>query len=43
MRKELDDEVAVELPGGARKFVIVEITYDTLSPGAVVTKEPGRS
>jgi transcription elongation factor GreB len=35
MRKALDDEVTVELPGGARKFVIVEITYGTLpgSPG----------
>src|SRR3954465_5552656 len=27
LRKALDDEVTVELPGGARKFVIVEITY----------------
>jgi transcription elongation factor GreB len=27
MRRSLDDEVTVELPGGARKFVIVEITY----------------
>src|ERR1700738_5401160 len=26
MRRSLDDEVTVELPGGARKFVIVEIT-----------------
>jgi transcription elongation factor GreB len=43
MRKALDDEVSVEIPGGARKFVIVEITYGTLPPGAVVTKEPGRS
>src|SRR5262249_55592827 len=27
LRKALDDEVAVELPGGVRKFVIVEISY----------------
>ncbi len=27
MRKSLDDEVTVELPGGVRKFVIVDITY----------------
>jgi transcription elongation factor GreB len=27
MRKSLDDELTVELPGGARKFVIVQITY----------------
>ena len=46
LRKGLDDEVTVELPGGARKFVIVEITYGIASPGlsgAAVTKEPGRS
>lgn len=33
MRKALDDEVAVELPGGVRKFVIVEITYGASPPG----------
>jgi transcription elongation factor GreB len=27
LRKALDDEVTVELPGGARKFVIVAIEY----------------
>jgi len=27
MRRSLDDEVTVELPGGARKFVIIEISY----------------
>ena len=27
LRKSLDDEVTVELPGGARKFVIVQIEY----------------
>jgi transcription elongation factor GreB len=27
LRKALDDEIAVELPGGLRKFVIVEIRY----------------
>ena len=27
MRKGLDDEVKVELPGGVRSFVIVEISY----------------
>ena len=32
MRKALDDEVTVEIPGGARKFVIVEITYGALPP-----------
>ncbi len=32
LRKSLDDEVTVELPGGARKFVIVEITYGA-APG----------
>jgi transcription elongation factor GreB len=36
LRKSLDDEVTVELPGGPRKFVIVEIRYG-------VTIEPGRS
>jgi transcription elongation factor GreB len=29
LRKALDEEVSVELPGGARKFVIVEIEYGT--------------
>ena len=27
LRKSLDDELTVELPGGVRKFVIVQITY----------------
>jgi transcription elongation factor GreB len=27
VRKALDDEVTVELPGGARKFIIVAIDY----------------
>ncbi len=27
LRKALDDEVTVELPGGAQKFIIVEIEY----------------
>jgi transcription elongation factor GreB len=27
LRKALDDEVTVELPGGPRKFVIVEVNY----------------
>lgn len=27
LRKGLDDEVTVELPGGARKFIIVKIEY----------------
>jgi transcription elongation factor GreB len=31
MRRSLDDEVTVELPGGARKFVIVEINYPVLA------------
>ncbi|HEU4626134.1 MAG TPA: transcription elongation factor GreB [Steroidobacteraceae bacterium] len=29
MKKGLDDEVTVEVPGGRRKFVIVEIEYET--------------
>jgi transcription elongation factor GreB len=33
LRRALDDDVTVELPGGARKFVIVEINYGT-------TREP---
>jgi transcription elongation factor GreB len=32
MRKALDDELTVELPGGARKFVIVQIAYGTPPP-----------
>jgi transcription elongation factor GreB len=40
MRRPLDDEVTVELPGGARKFVIVAITYGASAPA---TTEPGRS
>ncbi len=36
LRKALDDEVTVELPGGARKFIVVEIRYG-------LTKVPGRS
>jgi transcription elongation factor GreB len=28
MRKALDDELKVELPGGARNFVIVDISYE---------------
>jgi transcription elongation factor GreB len=27
MRKTVDDEISVELPGGARSFVVLEITY----------------
>jgi transcription elongation factor GreB len=32
MLRSLDEEVTVELPGGARKFVIVDITYDNARP-----------
>src|SRR5579862_5556223 len=40
LRKALDDEVTVELPVGARKFVIVEITYSASSvAGTPSTKE----
>lgn len=39
MRKGLDDEVTVELPGGARKFVILAIEYVAAS-GAAVSEEP---
>ena len=28
MRKGLDEEFAVELPGGARRYTIVDIRYD---------------
>ena len=35
LRKALDDEVTVELPGGPKKFVIVEISY-----GAGPTRGP---
>src|SRR5262249_16182870 len=38
LRKALDDEVTVELPGGARRFVIVEIHYGT--PDNPPTREP---
>ena len=39
LRKALDDEVTVELPGGRRKFIIVAIHYGPTTP----TTEPGRS
>ena len=39
LRKGLDDEVTVELPGGARKFVILTIEYMAAS-GAAVSEEP---
>jgi transcription elongation factor GreB len=39
LRKALDDEVIVELPGGRRKFMIVAINYGPAAP----TTEPGRS
>ena len=39
LRKGLDDEVTVELPGGARKFVILAIEYMAAS-GAAVSEEP---
>ena len=32
LRKALDDEVTVELPGGARKFIIVAIEYVRATP-----------
>jgi len=28
MRKALDEEFTVELPGGARRYVVVKISYD---------------
>jgi transcription elongation factor GreB len=28
MRKSLDDEFTVELPGGPRRYVVVKISYD---------------
>jgi transcription elongation factor GreB len=31
MRKALDDEVKVALPGGERSYVIVEIDYEASS------------
>ncbi len=44
LRKALDEEVSVELPGGRRSFVIVAISYGAPAslPGAP-TREPGRS
>jgi transcription elongation factor GreB len=32
LRRALDDEVTVDLPGGRRTFVIVQIDYATLAP-----------
>ena len=46
LRKVLDEEVTVELPGGARRFVIVEIAYGAPPQGGgapSATTEPGRS
>src|SRR3984957_8593466 len=34
MRKSLDDEIKVELPGGLRTFVIVQIDYEKPDGGA---------
>ncbi len=34
MRKALDDEVTVELPGGSRTLVIVDIAYEDAGGGA---------
>lgn len=34
LRRALDDEVTVELPGGSRRFVIVEIEYGATTPRA---------
>jgi len=39
LRKSLDDEVTVELPGGARTFAVVAVTYGA----APATTEPARS
>jgi transcription elongation factor GreB len=33
LRKSLDDEIRVELPGGSRKFVIVQIDYERPAGG----------
>jgi transcription elongation factor GreB len=33
MRKAIDDEVKVEVPGGVKEYVIVDISYDTDSEG----------
>jgi transcription elongation factor GreB len=43
MRKSLDDEVTAELPGGARTFVIVEISYGARPPDWAPTRGRGRS
>jgi transcription elongation factor GreB len=40
MRKGLDDEVTIELPGGARKFVILAIEYAAASGGDTLSQEP---
>jgi transcription elongation factor GreB len=41
MRKSLDDEVTADLPGGARTFVIVEISYGSPPAGWAPTRAPG--
>jgi transcription elongation factor GreB len=41
LRKGLDDEVTVELPGGARKFIIVEIEYIASANGGGVRPDDG--
>jgi transcription elongation factor GreB len=33
MRKAIDDEVKVEVPGGVKEYVIVDISYDTDGEG----------
>jgi len=43
LRRALDEELTVELPGGARRFVIVEIAYHATGGGPAPTREPGRS
>ncbi len=33
MKKGLDDEVTVEVPGGVRRYVVVEVEYEVVSGG----------
>lgn len=33
LRRQLDDEVSVELPGGARRFIITAVHYGLTRPG----------
>ena len=40
LRRALDDEVTVELPGGARKYLIVEVRYGPRPEAPAPTRKP---